>query len=75
MLAPLRVMSIRRRHSQVMRVGLRPTPPRANGQGNDPSFPLRDAPPNPPERTAEIERIVERVAEEHSETLEKLADE
>jgi hypothetical protein len=39
------------------------------------SFPLRDAPPNAPERTEKIERIIERVIEEHSETLEKLADE
>jgi hypothetical protein len=66
---------MRRRHTRIMTVGQRPTRPPANGRGDESAFPLRDAPPNTPERTATIERLVERVVEEHSETLEKLADE
>jgi hypothetical protein len=68
-------MTMRRRNTRVMMVGQRPTPSPANGHRDESAFPLRDAPPNTPERTAAIERIVERVVEEHSETLEKLADE
>ena len=39
------------------------------------SFRLSEAPESPPEETERIERLVERVLEEHRETIEKLADE
>lgn len=42
-----------------------------NGSGPTP----REIPQNPPERTERIERVVEKVVEQHRETLEKLADE
>ena len=51
-----------------------------NGAGKkvatgDYSFPLREAPANEPERTEQIEQLVEKVYQQHGETLEKLADE
>lgn len=36
---------------------------------------LRDVPANPRERTEEIERLVDKVVEDHREALERLADE
>lgn len=39
------------------------------------SFRLSEAPESPPEQTERVERLIERVLEEHRETIEKLADE
>jgi hypothetical protein len=39
------------------------------------SYPLRDAPANTPEETKRVERLIDRVLEEHRETIKKLADE
>ena len=36
---------------------------------------ISDVPSNSPERTARVERLVDRVVEDHREALEKLADE
>jgi hypothetical protein len=36
---------------------------------------ISDVPSNPPERTERVERLVDRVVEDHREALEKLADE
>jgi hypothetical protein len=49
--------------------------PRGEGENGTQSFPLREAPKNPREETERVERLVERVLEEHSETIKKLADE
>jgi hypothetical protein len=47
----------------------------ANDDARSYSYPLEDAPKNTPEDTERIERIIDRVIEEHRETIEKLADE